>query len=237
ASDQLLRTKILEQCQKDLGIKFNLEGVDGLTIQARVTSAVQSGTGPDIIQAINNWAQLYANSVVDVSDVAEEIGKSQGGFYETARAIANDGDKWIAMPWIIVGLQIVDRKSWWAEIGYGPEKYPQNWEEYREAGKKLKANGHPVGQTLGHTFGDAPTFSYPYLWSWGGKEVEADGNTVVLDSKAAVESVKFMAGFWKDAHDEGGLAWDDTNNNRAFLAGTICATSNTDSIYIEALRH
>src|SRR5438128_11395690 len=60
ASDQLLKTKINEQCQKDLGIKFNLEGVDGLTIQARVTSAVQSGTGPDIICALNNWAQLYA---------------------------------------------------------------------------------------------------------------------------------------------------------------------------------
>jgi len=76
SSDQLLRTKILDQCQKDLGIKFNLEGVDGLTIQARITAAVQSGTGPDIIQAINNWAQLYAASVVDVSDVAEEIGKA-----------------------------------------------------------------------------------------------------------------------------------------------------------------
>src|ERR1700726_1368276 len=59
-SDQLLRTKINEQAQKDLGLKLNLEGVDGLTIQARVTSAVQSGSGPDIIQAINNWAQLYA---------------------------------------------------------------------------------------------------------------------------------------------------------------------------------
>src|ERR1700751_608448 len=62
-SDQTLRTKILEQCQKDLGIKFNLETVDGLTIQARVTSAVSSGAGPDIISAINNWAQLYADSV------------------------------------------------------------------------------------------------------------------------------------------------------------------------------
>jgi multiple sugar transport system substrate-binding protein len=91
ASDQLLKTKINEQCQKDLGIKFNLEGVDGLTIQARVTSAVQSGNGPDIIQAINNWAQLYSASVADVSDVAQEIGKAQGGFYETSRAVANDG--------------------------------------------------------------------------------------------------------------------------------------------------
>src|SRR5437588_6993039 len=55
-SDQTLRTKINEQCQKDLGIKLNLEGVDGLTIQARVTSSVQSGSGPDIIQVFNNWA-------------------------------------------------------------------------------------------------------------------------------------------------------------------------------------
>src|SRR3982751_4399147 len=61
-SDQTMRTKINEQAQKDLGIKINLETVDGLTIQARVTSSVQSGTGPDIISAINNWAQLYGGS-------------------------------------------------------------------------------------------------------------------------------------------------------------------------------
>src|SRR6516225_11108502 len=97
-SDQMLRGKILEQCQKDLGIKFNLETVDGLTIQARVTSAVSAGTGPDIISSINNWAQLYAESVVDVSDVAEEIGKAQGGYYETSKAIAFDAKKWIAVP-------------------------------------------------------------------------------------------------------------------------------------------
>jgi multiple sugar transport system substrate-binding protein len=44
--------------------------------------------------------------------------------------------------------------------------------------------GRPIGQTLGHTFGDAPNFAYPYPWSWGRKEVEADGKTVVLNSKA-----------------------------------------------------
>jgi multiple sugar transport system substrate-binding protein len=45
-----------------------------------------------------------------------------------------------------------------------------------------------------------------------------------------------MSGFWKDAHDESGLAWVDSSDNRALLAGTICATSNAASIYIEALR-
>src|SRR5215471_5233573 len=233
-SDQMLRGKILEQCQKDLGIKFNLETVDGLTIQARVTSAVSSGTGPDIICAINNWAHLYGESVADVSDVAEEIGNAQGGYYETSKAIAYDGKKWIAVPNTIIGLQIVNRASWWNEIGYGPEKYPETWEEWREAGKKLKAKGHPIGQTLAHAFGDANAFWYPYLWSWGGKEVEADGKTVVLNSKETVESVKFAVGFWKDACDEGAFAWDDSGNNRAFLSGTISGTNNGASIYLEA---
>jgi multiple sugar transport system substrate-binding protein len=45
-----------------------------------------------------------------------------------------------------------------------------------------------------------------------------------------------MAAFWKDAHDEGGLAWDDSSNNRALLAGTISATLNGASIYLEAKR-
>src|SRR6266403_2765696 len=233
-SDQTLRTKINEQAQKDLGIKINLEGVDGLTIQARVTSAVSSGSGPDIISAINNWAQLYADSVVDVSDVAEEIGKAQGGYYETSKAIAYDGKKWLAVPNTIVGLQIANRASWWNEIGYGPEKYPESWEQWREAGKKLKAQGRPLGQTLAHAFGDANAFWYPYLWSWGGKEVEADGKTVVLGSKETIESVKFAVALWKDALDEGGLAWDDSGNNRAFLSGSISATNNGASIYIEA---
>ena len=89
---------------------------------------------------------------------------------------------------------------------------------------------------MGHSFGDPPTFSYPYLWSWGGKEVEQDGKTVAINSKATVDSVKYMVDFWKDAYDEGGLAWDDSSNNRAFLSGTICATLNGASIYIESLR-
>jgi multiple sugar transport system substrate-binding protein len=34
--------------------------------------------------------------------------------------------------------------------------------------------------------------------------------------------------------DDGGMAWDDSSNNRAFLSQTISATNNGASIYIEA---
>ena len=234
ASDQLLKSKIVPQCEKALGIKLNLEMINANDIQARITAAIQSGSGPDIFYVIGNWPQLYAESVSDVSDVAAEIGAVQGGYYEISKAVATVGQKWIGVPWTTGGGLLTYRKSWFAEIGYSDGKFPQTWDEYREAGKKLKAKGRPFGQTLGHTFGDAPSFWYPYLWSWGGKEVEADGKTVALNSKETIESVKFAVGFWKDAHDEGGLAWDDSSNNRAYLAGTISCTNNGASIYLEA---
>ena len=235
ASDQLLRKEMLPEAEKALGVKINFETVNANDLQPRITSAIQSGAGPDLIMLNNNHPQLYAASCVDLSDVVEPLGKAEGGHYPLVKANSADGSKWLSMPWAIIGGMIAYRKSWFDEVG--ANTFPETWEQYREVGKKLKAKGRPIGQTLGHTFGDAPTFAYPFLWSWGGKEVEADGKTVAINSKEAIESVKFMTGFWKDAHDEGGLAWDDSNNNRAFLSQTISATLNGASIYIESLRN
>ena len=235
ATDQMFRRELMPEAEKALGVKMNLETVNGNDLQPRITAGIQSGSGADIIMSFNSYTHLYANSVVDMGPLAEEVGKREGGIYKYAQAICSNGKGvYMGMPWAVIGGMIAYRKSWLEDVG--ASKFPETWEQYREVGKKLKAKGRPFGQTLGHTFGDAPGFSYPYLWSWGGKEVEADGKTVVLNTKETVESVKFMTGLWKDAMDEGGLAWDDTNNNRAFLSQTISATLNGASIYIESLR-
>src|SRR5579885_3147617 len=47
-SDQLLKGKLADQAQKDLGIKLEVETINGDGVQARITSAIQSKTGPDI---------------------------------------------------------------------------------------------------------------------------------------------------------------------------------------------
>ncbi len=232
AADKVLREVFAPEVEKALGIKLNVETVNANDIPARATAAIQSGSGPDIIMLLNNNPQLYAAGSVDVSALAEEIGKAQGGMYTLPRAMCTVGGKWVAMPWATVPALIAYRKSWFDEVGV--KEFPKTWAEYHAAGKKLKAMKRAIGQTLGHTFGDAPTFAYPLMWSYGGQEVDAKGK-VVINSKETVESVRFMAQFWKDAHDEGGLAWDDSNNNRAFLSGDISATLNGASIYVAAL--
>ena len=218
---------------KALGAEVTFEFVNANDLQPRITAAIQSGAGPDIIMMQHNWPHLYAPSLVDVSDLADWLVKDQGAFYGQSEAGAKVGRQWLALPHGIVGLQFAYRRSWFAEVGV--TAWPKTLEELRQVGMKLKKKGKPIGQTLGHTFGDAPAWCYPLLWSFGGAETDRNGKTA-LDTTQAVESVKFMQAFWKDACDEGGLAWDDTNNNRAFLAGEISATLNGASIYIAAKR-
>jgi multiple sugar transport system substrate-binding protein len=231
AADKVLREVFAPEVQKALGIKLNVETINANDIPARATSSIQSGNGPDIFMLLNNYPHLYSSAAVDVSSVAEELAKS-GPIYPSGAQLNRVGGKWVSLPWSMVPALIVYRKSWFEEVG--AKTFPKTWAEYHQVGKKLKANQHPIGQTLGNTFGDAPTFTYPLLWSYGGQEVDAKGK-VTLDSKETLESVRFMAQFWKDAHDEGGLAWDDSNNNRAFLSGDISATLNGASIYVAAL--
>jgi multiple sugar transport system substrate-binding protein len=233
ACDQLLRTKLFPEAEKALGIKVNYETVNGNDLQPRITSGIQSGAGPDILMLFNNHPHLYKASLTDLSDVAEAVGKEQGGFYNISKGNCSADGKWMSMPMAIIGAMNAYRKSWFAEVGYN--EFPKTWDQYRDAGKKLKAKGFPIGQSLGQSFGDPPTFVYPLLWSFGATEVDDKGK-VALNSKEAVEAVKWMVGAWKDSFDEGGLAWDDAGNNRAFLAGTICSTLNGASIYIESTR-
>jgi multiple sugar transport system substrate-binding protein len=233
-ADVELKTRQVPEASKALGAEVTLETINANDIQPRITAAIQSGSGADIFHLFYNWPQLYQNSLVDVSDIANAVAKDQGGFYDVYKPSFQVGGKWMGMPHSIVGNAVAYRRSWLKDVG--ATEYPKTWDEARKVFALLKKKGRPYGQTLGHTFGDAPTFAYPLLWNFGGAETDASGKKVVINSKGTVESVKFMQAFWKEACDEGGLAWDDTNNNRAFHAGELSATLNGASIYIVGKR-
>ncbi len=206
ACDELLRKKLLPEAEKALGIKVRYETVNANDLQPRITSGIQSGAGPDLIMLFNNHPHLYRASLADLTDVAEEVAKDQGGYYNLSTANCSSGGKYFAMPMALIGAMNAYRKSWFDEIGQ--TSFPKTWDQYRDVGKKLKAKGYPIGQSLGQSFGDPVTFAYPLLWSFGGAEIDDKGK-VVINSKETVESAKWMAAAWRDAFDEGGLAWDD----------------------------
>src|SRR5262245_21843889 len=141
AADEALNQKLVPEAKKTLGIEVTLERVNANDLQPRITAAVSSGSGPDIIHMLHNWAHLHTKSLVDVSDVAEGVAKDQGGFYDAMTPAARVEGVWRVVPHAIVGGQIAYRKSLFAEMG--ANEFPKTWQEYRELGKKLKAKGYP----------------------------------------------------------------------------------------------
>ena len=215
---------------KQAGVKVTIEHINANDLPARATAAIEGGTGPDILQLLSNYPLLYSAGLDDHNDLITELGGDE--IYQFIReAVRDENGVHRGVPNFFGGGANVYRKDIFEEVGIpGP---PDTWDEYLEAGKKLKHFGMPVGQSLGHTFGDAPGFAYTLLWCFGGKEVDEDGR-VALNSKETANAVDFLKEFWSAACDEGGLAWDDTSNNRAFLAETIACTLNGASIYFVA---
>jgi ABC-type glycerol-3-phosphate transport system substrate-binding protein len=214
-----------EEFTKATGIEMTVEKINQNDMPARITAAIESNQGADVIQLNANQPQLFANGLADHNALLEELMGDQ--LYDWARGAATVDGVARGVPLFNIGNAIAYRKDFFEEFGVS---VPNTWEEYLEAGRVLKNNNLPVGQTLGHTFGDAPTFAYPLLWSFGGMEVDESGK-VVIDSAETRAALAFMREFWEAACDPGGFAWDDTSNNRAFLGGTISASLNGASIY------
>jgi multiple sugar transport system substrate-binding protein len=226
-ADPFFKTQA-EEWGKQTGVNMTVETINANDLVPRFTASLQGQSGPTIFQMQHLQPYAFAEGLQDLTDMAKEIEPKYGKYYEQVNSSGLVDGKYRGIPYNIVGNATVYRKSMFDKAG---AKAPTTWEEYREAAKKLKASGKPFGQTFGQTFGDAPSFFYPLLWAFGGKELQEDSKTVAINSKETIDAVKFAADMWKEGLDERGLSWDDNNNNAAFLAEEISATLNGASIF------
>src|SRR4030095_7699029 len=156
----------MPEASKALGAEVTLETINANDLQPRITAAVQSGSGADIFNFQYNGPHLYQNAVVDVSDVANAVSKAEGGYYDVWAPSCQVNGKWLSVPHSIVGNAVAYRESRVQEAG--PTQNAKTWNEARKLFASLKQKGKPYGQTLGHTFGDAPVFTYTMTWAFGG---------------------------------------------------------------------
>src|SRR5215470_18663005 len=76
------------------GVEMTVDLINMNDLNPRIASAIETKSGPDVIMMINNWPHLYADGLADVDDVAEEIGKRDGGFYDLMRNVSVVGKTW-----------------------------------------------------------------------------------------------------------------------------------------------
>ena len=228
AMDDVLREQA-KQYAKEKGVEVRFEFINQQDLPAKTAAIVESGAGPDVINLWTNGPHLHAKALVDVDDVADDLGKRLNGWTNIGKDICYVGNNWKAVPWGIIPIALTYRDDWLKEVGYAA--FPDTWEELLVAAKKLKDKGHPVGFSLGRAIGDANQFHYPLLWAFGGKEVEKDGKTVAINSAETAKCVDYRRKLFQDGETDDVYAWDDAANNRAFLAGAVSITVNAASIY------
>ena len=146
-------------------------------------------------------------------DVAEEIGRRAGRLVRLREGqhVSASG-RWIGVPQFIISW--ADHLPRGLVQGSSGSSTPETWDEFRTAGWALKAKGRPYGQAFGHSINDPNNWCYPLVWMWGGMEVDKDGKTVVIDTKAVVEAVKFNK-----------VALEGSASTRAASAGTTRTTT------------
>ena len=226
--DEYFQKTLAPAYEKETGVKVNYELTSVGSLPTRVSTISETGSGADVTMMFFLLPFLFDEKLLDVSDIAEEAGKTQGGWYDSAREAATVNGKWKVIPFSNIGQLMNWRTDWFAEVGV--KKFPETWEELYEVGKKLKAKDHPFGFELGHGFGDNHGWLYPLLWSYGGHEVEEDGKTVIIDSDETARAIDFARKFFRDTMLDDVLGWTDVSNNKAWYAEQISCTNNAESI-------
>jgi len=65
-----------------------------------------------------------------VGDIAESVGKEQGGWYEPAKEACVVNGKWKAVPFGNVGQLMNWRMDWFKEVGF--DKFPDTWDRFND---------------------------------------------------------------------------------------------------------
>ena len=218
---------------KDWGEKNNIAvTVDHIPVQnvpARAAAEASAGSGHDLF-GFNGagGAHLYRKFFIDVSDLVKETEKKYGKVSIIGRQLGYNADDgtWSAFPDFYINFPGMYQKSLWDEIGIKPD----TWDNLRIGGAKLKAKGHPVGISLGHS-NDPSTTWRGLLWSYGASEQDESGKKIVLNSKEAVEAVKYVAALYKEAMTSDVLSWNDASNNQYIDSGVGSYIVNPISAY------
>ena len=230
--DEAIFTANSRKFTAQTGIEVRVDYVAWPDMPVQTAVVANTGAGPDIVIGFGPDPHIYADKLIELTDVADYLGAKYGGWYDMATLFGRTwkGTRWIGLPMGGTTGPANYRVSWVKQAGF--DKIPNDLQQFLTLCRTLKTNGHPCGFALSHAPGDAPNYANWLLWAHGGRLVDEDGK-VTLDSKetrAAIDYARAM----QETMIPGTMAWNGASNNQSFAAGQIGLTQNGVSIYYAA---
>ena len=208
-------------------VKVDFVGWEDINQQTAVTS--NSGAGPDIIIGFSDAPHIYADKLIELTDVADYLGKRYGGWQFLAEKYGkrHKSNAWIGLPFGSTAGPLIYRKSLIKAVGF--EKVPDDHAGLLDLCQKLQKSGKAAGFALGNAVGDGNGFANWLLWSHNASLLDEEGN-VSINSKETVAGLKYLKELYP-TFIAGTPSWNDVSNNRAYSSQEISLTANGVSLY------
>lgn len=213
--------------------KVEVDYVATPDLPTAIAADISRGGGHDIFHLNGTGAWLYDNSLVDVTDVANRLGKEFGGWIPEAASLAVVKGKWLCVPhWYMSFPWIINRK-YFNDVG---EDFTDKttWNDIVRIGAKLKKAGYPIGIPMAQN-PDSNDNLVPMMDSFKAYMFDKDGN-IAFSKKEIVDVLKFGEQLFKEAMTDEVLSWDDTSNNRFIISGKGSMICNPISAYRTAAK-
>jgi multiple sugar transport system substrate-binding protein len=223
---------LIDAFTKATGVKVNISRESYEDVQPKASVAANTGAGPDLFWGLYSLPHLFPQKCVDMSDVADYLGKKYGGWVPSAQTYGQSGNKWIAIPICYSGNMVNYRISSLQKAGFS--KFPDTTDAFLEYVKATKKNNTLGGFALGHASGDGNAWVHWCLWAHGGNLVD-EHDKVILNSPETAKALEYAKQLYENMIP-GVASWNDASNNKAFLAGEIHWTDNGISIYVAATK-
>jgi len=222
--------RIVDAFQKATGVTINVSNESYDDVQPKASVAANTGQGLDMVWGLYSLPFLFPTRCTDMTDVADYLGKTCGGWTQSGQAYGEFNGKWIGVPVAATGALVNYRISAMEKAGF--KQFPGDLAGFAELVKVLNKNGTPAGMALGHASGDANGWLHWALWAHGGNLIDKNSK-VVINSPETAKALEYVKGLY-DNFVPGTASWNDSNNNKAFLAGQLYLTVNGISIYVAA---
>jgi len=232
APDEAIFNTNSKRFTEQTGIEVRVDYVAWPDMPVQIAVVANTGAGPDVVIGFGPDPHIYADKLVELSDIAEYLGVKYGGWYDMATLFGRvwKGQSWIGLPMGGTTGPANYRVSWVKEAGF--DGIPNDLGKFLELCRALKKGGHPCGFALSHAPGDAPNYANWLLWANGARLVDEDGK-VALDSKETRQALDYARAM-QDTMISGTMSWNGASNNQSFAAGEIGLTQNGVSIYYAA---
>ena len=90
--------KLIDAFTKATGVKVDISRESYEDVQPKASVAANTGAGPDLFWGLYSLPHLFPQKCIDVTDVADYLGKKYGGWVDSAVKYGKSGNKWIAIP-------------------------------------------------------------------------------------------------------------------------------------------